>query len=154
MIENRKKRILILPVALMLTLFLSACTKPYVGMKANYIDPLFCTCNELPRTCITYTPAFTFDIIISKSDAPGEYVIEGGATYSGQGGFSTLRLGSAGGMQGSKFYLLLAKNGEIIDSLFLMPVGTDLDRRIAFNRKTFKSQDFDAVGIIYQIVVS
>ena len=148
MIERKKRRISVFLFAIMLTLSISACTKRYVGRRVSYSNPYMCTCFNLPKACTTNTRHFTFDFEISKGDTPGVYVIEGGATYKGAGGFSTLREGSVGG-----FDLLLARGGEIIDSLSLMLRGTDLDHRISF-RRTFKSQGFDAVGITYQIVVS
>lgn len=131
-------------------LLLSACTKPYVGRTVSYSAPFWCMCYNLPKTCIQNTDFFIFDFKISQGSISGEYIIEGGATYKGKGGFSKLATGGKFG--GSSFALVLAKDGIVIDYLLLNLMGTDLDRKLPFKTR-FKSLPFDAVGIDYKVTV-
>ena len=146
------KKFLIIPVmVIILCLSLSACTKQYVGKRIGYNHPNFCTIYNLPKSCTLNTEYFTFDFTISEGDISGEYVVEGDATYKGQGGFDNLMIG---GTHGSDFYFLLANGGEIIDSFSFMLRGTDLGRSLSFRKKFKCDHPFDAAGITYNVSVS
>lgn len=146
MIEISNKRGLILLVVLILSLILSACTisKPLVGLKIDYRDPIFCECYNLPATCTTKTGDFLFEFELSESNISGEYIIKGGATYQGSGPARRLNKSE------SRFLLLNVSNGVIIDNLSLNVAGSDPSARLPF-KKTFKCEPFDAVGIGYQV---
>jgi len=146
MIDISKKRGLILLLVLILLLILSACTIPkrFVGLKVDYRDPIFCECYNLPATCTTKTGDFRFEFELSESNVSGEYIIKGGATFVGTG--APRRLNKAE----SRFFLLNASNGVIIDNLSLNVAGSDPSARLPF-KKTFKCEPFDAVGIGYQV---
>lgn len=144
-------KIFFIPVmAMLLCLSLSSCKKMYVGTKVGYFHPNFCTTYSFPKSCIIDTEHFTFDFTISVTDISGEYVIEGVATYHGQGGFDNLR---TGGTNDSRFYILTTKGGEIIDSFMFSLHGSNIGRSLPFKKK-FKTDYFDTVGIAYNVVVS
>ncbi len=94
--------------------------KQFVGRKTGYNNPYFCSISNLPESCMLNLEHFTFVFTISEGNMSGEYVVEGKATYKGQGGFDTLVIGGKGS---STFYFLLANGGEIIDSFTFMLTG-------------------------------
>ena len=145
--KRKEKRILILPVSLMLALFLLACSTPkaFVGKTISYNHPALCTCYNIPETCTTKLGNFLFEIAKSEGDNSGEYVINGNANWNS--GATPRRIDTTE----SRFFLLLAEKGVIIDNIFLPTTGYDL-RRLPF-KKTSKSQPFDAVVITYRIRV-
>ena len=50
----------------------------------------------------------------------------------------------------SNFYLLLAKDGVIIDSVIVKPRGKSLSHRLPFE-KALKCEPFDAAGLTYEV---
>ncbi len=143
-----RKLLMIVLLVIILCLSLSACTKRYVGTRINYYHPQICVIYQLPKSCTINTEHFMFDFTISAGEEPGEYFITGGATYQRADIFSSML---HGGMGDSHFYLLVANDSIIIDSLSLNIRGS-LGQRLSFKRK-FKSIPFDAVGIAYDITL-
>jgi hypothetical protein len=120
-------------------------------MRIPYNIPLVCRCpsGDLPKKCGTATGIFGFEFEVSKGEKEGEYIINGEAVYLGTPG-TRLARGKGGG---SRFFLLLAKNGVITDTMALNLSGNDLDRPLPF-RKTFSSpSSFDALAITYRVTV-
>lgn len=79
-----------------------------------------------------------------------EYLLEGRATYKGEGGFGQLATGGQFG--GSNFTFILVNEGAIIDYFYLNVLGDDLSRSLPF-KKRFKSSPFDATAIDYDVYV-
>jgi len=136
------------PYFLLVVLFLilSSCSikKPYVGIKINPYYPLTAKIEYLPASVVMEAEegAFAFDIQLYKTKASDEYRLTGGMTCNGKGGFAHIV------QETFRVQLLLIKNGTVIDSMALNPMGTDLDHRMPFKRN-FKSTLFDAIAITY-----
>jgi len=147
-----KKFSMIVLLMITLCLFLTQCNLPkrFVGGRIGYNHPKFCAIDQLPKTCTIQTEFFMVDFTISSGTEPGEYFITGGAKHQGASSFGQLVTGGEGT---SKFYVLLAKDGVIIDSIIVMPRGKSLNLRLPF-KKTFKCEPFDAAGFSYDIMIS
>jgi hypothetical protein len=136
-------------------LSLSACAKYYVGRIIDYNEPYWCNGSEFPKTCTQNYRDFIFEYNVSRGDnaeegALSEYLLEGRATYKGEGGFSHLATGGQFG--GSNFTFILVNDGVIIDYFYLNILGDHLGSGLPF-KKRFKSPPFDATAIDYNVYV-
>jgi hypothetical protein len=98
------------------------------------------------------TEHFAFSCEVSEGGADRKYIIEGNIRYKGAGGFRTLVNQPGAGYTGSRFRLILAKRGVIIDTVAINPGGQDLTRPLPFKTE-FTSEPFDSLAISYSVTM-
>ena len=144
MYRNRFKMIIIVRVCLF---SINGCSlkHPYVGKRFNTDNWLKYSSG---KKYVIKGRFFKYEFTISNTNVDSEYLFEG--TMDGSRG-SAKSIGHIV-TRDSAFYLLLAKDGVIIDAISFFPRGTDILQKLPF-KKTFKSAPFDSMIITGKLSV-
>jgi hypothetical protein len=127
---------------------LSGCTlfkDPYIGRKYDTSDwPKFSSGEKIKMQ----TEEMTIEMTITRQEDGQTYVLEGTLDISSGSAkcFYFLDLKS------SWFSVILAEDNLVVDTIYFIPLGTDIKRPLPF-KKTFKAVPFDSVVLFYKISV-
>lgn len=138
-----------------LVLFVSliaACAKEYVGRRVSYGNSFWCQFHSLPHNCTQVDDWLTIKYDL-KTSGNGRYLLIGEMHYKGSTGFSSISTRSHPDYPPSRFMLILANGGVIVDQIAFTPQSYDLSSTIPFERKFESQTPFDAAMIYYQMTV-
>ncbi len=132
-----------------LIVFVSACAHKYVGREVDARAPSWCSRSDSPASCALGNPdePYQFEFTVSEGSVEGEYIAEG--TMDGSEG--SLKSITALVESESRFGLVLAKDGVVVDYIAFSPTGGWVSGKAAFKR-TFTSAPFDAVTVSYKVL--
>jgi hypothetical protein len=121
-------------------------SKRYVGKRISYSHPQVCTVTEFPQHCFIETEHFIFEFDLTEGDETGEYFVDGVTKWVGSVAYDDF--------ESSRFYLLLCKDGIVIDSFNpLKYVPSSLSKPMKISREFQCSIDFDAAVMAYDVSV-
>lgn len=138
---------------ILITLFLVinsvSCSKQFVGRQVNTNTQYWCQINALPSTCVQNDKWFVWEFTIEKGQSENEYILEGTAdpSRSGAKSFNVILLHE------SRFSLILANNGTVVDNISFRLIGNSIDSSISFNKKFECEMPFDAGSIYWEASV-
>ena len=113
--------------------------KPYVGRSVDSSSwPQYFSGKKF----IFNTSVAVFEFTINETEVNGEYFLEG--TMDGSRG--SLKSINNLVTKDCRFYLLLAKDNVIVDSVSFSPLGADHTHKLPFSKR-FKADPFDSVNI-------
>jgi len=132
-------------ICLISFVFVVSCAKPYVGRQVLSHDPrMWCMIGFLPQKCTVNQTHFIFKFTISETGAPDEYRAKGTAKWKETGG--ALRIDHTKSTIG----LILANDRVVTDYKLFSFMSAELGEPVQLDKK-FVAQDFDAVGITYEL---
>lgn len=138
---------------ILITLFLVlnsvSCTKQFVGRHVNTDAQFWSQINALPSTCEQSDQWFVWKYTIEKGQSENEYVLKGTADPSRGGAKSFSNIVG----HESKFSLILANNGTVVDNIRFRLSGGSMGRPISFNRKFECEMPFDSGAIYWEAKV-
>ena len=130
---------------ILITLFLVinsvSCGKQFVGRQVN--TQYWCQINALPATCVQMDKWFVWEYSIDKGSKENEYILIGTADGSKGGAKSIGNIVP----NKSRFSLIIANNGTVIDNIPFFLMGYDIHAPISFKRKFECQSPFNAAII-------
>jgi hypothetical protein len=139
---------------LMVTLLLFGCAKEYVGKTVDYRRAPWCELKSLPRENCTQTDDWMTITYELERKGNNTLLLNGKMQYHGPSSFSRLSTRSHPDYPPSRFMLILAKRGVIVDQIAFTPQSDSLQGSIAFERQFEVKQPFDAALIYWQATVT
>ena len=120
-----------------------ACGKQYVGMQVNTSG--WSQIYQLPAKCTQYDQWFVWKYSIEKGSKENEYTLIGTADGSRGGAKSVGNIVLAE----SRFSLILANNGTVVDNIPFRLRGGDINAPIPFEKKFECQSSFNAAAIFW-----
>jgi hypothetical protein len=120
-----------------------ACGKQYVGMQVNTSG--WSQIYQLPAKCSQYDQWFVWKYSIEKDSKENEYTLIGTAHGSRGGAKSVGNIVIAE----SRFSLILANNGTVVDNIPFRLRGGDINAPIPFEKKFECQSSFNAAAIFW-----
>ena len=124
-----------------------ACGKQHVGM--NYNTSGWSQIYQLPAKCTQNDKWFVWEFSIEKGSKENEYIFIGTADGSKRGAKSVGNLVIAE----SRFSLILANNGTVVDNIPFRLRGRDISSPIPFEKKFECQSSFNAAAIFWSAKV-
>ena len=132
--------------ALVILVFLSGCTSPYLGKHLSEYASGVCRFGDFPAECSFSDKNFAIDYVVEETGTDWEYRVSGTAQYIGGQTFTSFN--------GLSFTLLLISNDTIVETTGMSGGTGSLGSKINFS-KTFTSvQSLDAGTFTYHTKVS
>ena len=124
-----------------------ACGKQYVGMQVNTSG--WSQIYQLPAYCMQNDKWFVWKYSIEKGSKENEYILMGTADGSKGGAKSVGNLV----LNESRFSLILANYGTVVDNISFVLRGSDITSPIPFEKKFECQSPFNAATIFWSAKV-
>jgi hypothetical protein len=124
-----------------------ACGKQHVGMQYNTSG--WSQIYQLPAKCTQNDQWFVWEYSIEKGSKENEYILIGTADGSKKGAKSIGNIVLAE----SRFSLILANNGTVVDNITFLLRGWDISSPIPFKKKFECQSSFNSAAIFWSAKV-
>ncbi len=124
-----------------------ACGKQHVGMQYNTSG--WSQIYQLPAKCTQNDQWFVWEYSIEKGSKENEYILIGTADGSKKGAKSVGNLV----LNESRFSLILANNGTVVDNITFLLRGWDISSPIPFKKKFECQSSFNSAAIFWSAKV-
>ena len=121
-----------------------ACAKQYEGK--HYNTSRWSQIYQLPAKCTQTDKWFDWKFSIEKGSKINEFILIGTADGSKKDAKSFTHIV----LEKSKFSLILANNGTVVDNISFHLIGTDINSPISFKRRFECQSSFDAAAIFWK----
>jgi hypothetical protein len=126
-----------------------SCGKEFVGRQVNTNTQYWCQINALLSTCAQEDKWFVWEYSIEKGSKENEYILKGTADGSRGGAKSIGNIV----LSESRFSLILANNGTVVDNINFRLGGNEINAPVSF-KKIFECQSsFNAATIFWSAKV-
>ena len=136
---------------ILITLFLVinsvSCGKQFVGRQFN--TQYWCQITTLPSTCVQKDECFFWEYSIEKGSKQNEFILKG--TADGSRG-SAKSIGNIV-LSESRFSLILANNGTVVDNINFLLLGNEINAPVSFKRIFECQSSFNAAIIFWSAKV-